>query len=184
MKPKQQVMSPQDIVVLLKIVTYGNAEWYQDQLADTLNISQSEISKSLKRSKFAGLIDVSGKKVFKMALIEFLQYGIKYVFPVQPGGLIRGVPTAHSASPLSNSIVSDEHYVWPYGKGELRGQAITPLYASVVVAVQNDKKLHELLALVDALRVGRAREKEIAIKELKDRIFNNNTNLDKRQLLL
>jgi hypothetical protein len=33
-----------------------------------------------------------------------------------------------------------------------------------------DEKLHELLALADALRVGRAREKELAVKELKKRL--------------
>ncbi|MGC6431737.1 MAG: hypothetical protein ACON5F_11905 [Jejuia sp.] len=184
MKEKQQVMSPQDIVVLLKIISYGDTPWFQEQLADALHISQSEISKSLKRSKFAGLTNHSGKKVFKMALLEFLQYGIRYVFPIQPGALIRGVPTAHSALPLSNTIVSEEHYVWPYGKGSVRGQAITPLYPSVVLAVQNDQKLYELLALVDALRVGRAREKEIAIKELKKRILDDGNNLDKKHLLL
>ena len=37
------------------------------------------------------------------------------------------------------------------------------------VAALKDKKLHELLALVDALRVGRARERELAIIELKKR---------------
>lgn len=171
MKVKQQVMSPQDIVVLLKIITYDNQPWFQDQLAQALHISQSEISKSLARSKFAGLIDNSGKKVYKMALLEFLQYGIKYVFPDQPGAIVRGIPTAHSAMPLANSIASNEHYVWPSGKGKLRGQAVTPLYPSVVDAVQKDEKLHELLALVDALRVGRAREKELAVKELKDRVL-------------
>jgi hypothetical protein len=171
-------MSPQDIVVLLKIATYGDTPWFQDQLAQALQISQSEISKSLARSKFAGLIDPSGKKVFKMALLEFLQYGIRYVFPERPGALVRGIPTAHSAMPLSNIIVSEEHYVWPSGKGRTRGQAITPLYPSVVDAVQNDEKLHELLALVDALRVGKVREKEIAIKELKIRVLNTYSGID------
>jgi DNA-binding Lrp family transcriptional regulator len=178
MKAKQPIMSPLDIVVLLKIVTYANTSWYQEQLADALGISQSEVSKSLARSKFSGLIDAKGKDVFKMALLEFLQYGIKYAFPQRPGAIVRGIPTAHSAPPLNNSIVSDEHYVWPFGKGTVRGQAITPLYPSVINAVQKDNKLHELLALVDALRVGRAREKEIAIKELKWRILNEDPNLD------
>ncbi len=184
MKTKQQIMSPQDIVVLLKITTCNNASWLQDQLAYDLHISQSEVSKSIARSKFAGLIDASGKNVFKMALLEFLQYGIRYVFPEQPGALVRGIPTAHSALPLSNIIVSEEHYVWPSGKGKLRGQAITPLYPSLIHAVQNDTKLHELLALVDALRVGKAREKEIAIRVLKDRVLNEDTDLDKNLLLL
>lgn len=172
MKAFQSTMSPLDVVVLLKIICMGNQPWNQKPLAEELGMSQSEISKSVARSKFAGLLDPNGKKVRKLALIEFLQFGIAYVFPQQPGALVRGIPTAHSAPPLNLIIQSTEHYVWPSGKGKLRGQSIIPLYPSVVDAVQNDKKLHELLALVDALRVGRVREKEIAIKELKQRILD------------
>ena len=172
MKTQQPTMSPLDVVVLLKIVSIGNQPWNQKPLAEELRMSQSEISKSIARSKYAGLLDPNGKKVRKLALIDFLQFGIAYVFPQHPGALVRGIPTAHSAPPLNQTIQSAEHYVWPSGKGKLRGQSIIPLYPSVVDAVQNDEKLHELLALVDAIRVGRAREREIAIKELKQRIFD------------
>lgn len=184
MQNKQQIMSPHDIVILLKIASYGNKQWFQKPLAEDLGISQSEISKSLNRSKYAGLIDAKGKKVMRLALLEFLQFGITYVFPQKPGAIVRGIATAHSAAPLNTIIVSEEHYVWPSGKGNLRGQAIVPLYPSVIDAVQKDEKLYELLALVDAIRVGRAREKEIAIKELKIRILENDSDLDKRLLLL
>jgi hypothetical protein len=172
MKSQQQIISPQDIVILLKLVALGNTPWLQSSLAETLHISQSEVSKSLVRSKYAGLLDSSGKKVSRLALMEFLQYGIRYVFPQQPGALVRGIATAHSAAPLNCIIISEEHYVWPSGKGNLRGQTILPLYPSVVEAVKNDEKLYELLALVDTLRVGRAREKEIAIHELKKRLLD------------
>lgn len=165
-------MSPLDVVVLLKIISMGNQLWNQKPLAEALFMSQSEISKSFKRSKYAGLLDSTGKNVRKLALMEFLQYGIAYVYPMQPGAIVRGIPTAHSAAPLRELIQSAEPYVWPSGKGTLRGQSIVPLYPSVVDAVQNDSKLHELLALVDSLRVGKAREKELAIAELKKRILN------------
>jgi hypothetical protein len=85
---------------------------------------------------------------------------------------VRGIATAHSAAPLNAIIISEEHYVWPSGRGNLRGQTILPLYPSVVEAVKNDEKLYELLALVDTLRVGRAREKEIAVQELKKRLID------------
>jgi hypothetical protein len=140
-------------------------------LADELFISQSEISQCLSRSKYAGLLQFDRKKVNKQSLMEFLQYGIKYVFPQQPGAIVRGVPTAHSAPPMDAIIQSEEKYVWPSGKGSVRGQSIIPLYPSVVDAVKLDSLLHELLALIDALRVGRAREREIAIQELKKRIL-------------
>jgi hypothetical protein len=172
MKAQQTSISPIDVVVLLKIITYGNQVWFQKPMAESLHISQSEVSKSIARSKYAALLDPSGKNVRNLALMGFLQYGISYIFPQRPGPLVRGIPTAHSAAPLNAIIQSSENYVWPSGKGKLRGQSIIPLYPSVVDAVLKDEKLYELLALVDAIRVGRAREKEIAINELKNRIIN------------
>lgn len=172
MKEQQQTLSPLDIVILLKIIALGNSSWLQSSLAESLHISQSEVSKSLMRSKYAGLIDASGKRVSGLALMDLLQYGIRYIFPQQPGAIIRGIATSHSAPPLNTIIISEEPYVWPSAKGDLRGQSILPLYPSVIEAVKKDVKLYELLALVDAIRVGRAREKEMAIQELKKRIVN------------
>jgi hypothetical protein len=172
MRQIQYSMKPQDIVVLLKIIALNTDSWRQVDLAKSLNMSQSEISQSLVRSKYAGLLDSSGKKVMRLALMDFLQYGLIYVFPDKPGAVERGMPTAHSAPPLSVIIQSNDQYVWPDKNGNARGQGIVPLYPSVVVACMQDEKLYSLLALVDALRVGRAREKEIALNELKNRIFH------------
>jgi hypothetical protein len=173
MKEQQQSLSPLDIVILLKVIALGDSPWLQSNLAQSLHISQSEVSKSFMRSKYAGLLDASAKKVSRLALMEFLQYGIRYVFPQQPGAIVRGIATAHAAPPLNTIIKSEEPYVWPSAKGNVRGQSILPLYPSVTEAVKKDDKLYELLALIDAIRVGRAREKEIAIKELKSRILGN-----------
>jgi len=172
MKAQQASMNPQDIVILLKIITYGDETWFQKPMAEALHMSQSEVSKSLACLKYAGLLDSKGKKVFRAALFDFLQYGIRYAFPQHPGALVRGIPTSHSASPLNMVIQSTENYVWPSGKGTVKGQSIIPLYPSVTEAVQNDSQLHELLALVDALRVGKAREREIALEELKARLLH------------
>ena len=168
---KHNGIRPQDIVILLKIALLGNKKWYAKDLAYSLHISASEISESLHRSWFAGLFDKNKKKVMKKALIEFLSYGLRYVFPVKPGRIDRGIPTAHSAKPLRNVIASNEKYVWPSPFGKERGQVVEPLYSSVVKSVQDDEPLYELLALVDAVRgAGKAREREIAIKEIKKRL--------------
>lgn len=169
MRPTSYQMKPQDIVILLKIIALNNDNWQQKPLAEALKMSQSEISQSVARSQYAGLLFDQGKKVMRLALLDFLQYGISYVFPQKPGAIVRGMPTAHSASPLSNNIVSDEYYVWPTATGKVKGHSIIPLYSSVPEAAQQDAALYELLALVDALRVGRARERDLAIKELKAR---------------
>ena len=167
----QFIMKPQDVVVLLKIIALGNDAWNQTQLAESLKLSQSEISQSLARSNFSRLINMADKSVMRHNLLDFLQYGLAYVFPQVPGPLVRGLPTSHSAEPLKNLIRSSEAYVWPWSKGNVRGHRIEPLYPKVPEAASMDSKLYEMLALIDAFRVGRAREKNIGIIELKKRII-------------
>lgn len=170
MKALNTQMKPQDILLLLKLISINDNSWKQKDVAEALGMSQSEVSESVARSKYSGLLDLKGKKVMKLAFMDFLQFGLKYVFPQKPGPVVRGVPTSHSAAPLKEQIESSENYVWPSGKGMLRGHSIIPLYSSAPEAALKDNVLHELLALVDAIRVGRAREREIAITELKKRI--------------
>lgn len=170
MKQPQYGMKPQDVVVLLKVIALNNDNWQQIPLAQSVKMSQSEVSQSVARSRYAGLLDDSGKRVMRQALMDFLQYGLAVVFPVKPGAVVRGLPTAHSAAPLNKEISSGEEYVWPYAKGQVRGHGILPLYKSVPQAAMEDERLYALLALADALRVGRARERNLAIKELKSRI--------------
>ena len=172
MNKEKSNMSPQDIVVLLKIIASGDEPWLQIPMAKRLGLAQSEMSRSIARSKYAGLLDSTGRKVRRLALMDFIEYGLPYAFPQRPGSLVRGVPTSHSAAPLKDQIQSDENFVWPHATGKVKGQAVIPLYKSVPEAAQNDPLLHELLALVDAIRVGSSREKQIAISELKKRVLD------------
>lgn len=165
-------LKPQDIVLLLKLAASPGKEWRQVDLAQELGLSQYEVSLALERCRLSSLIDSSKKKVIWPSLIEFVLHGLKYVYPASPGPVCRGMPTAHSAPPLSHEIVSSENdqYVWPSPDGAVRGQAIIPLYESVPEASQKDPALYQLLALVDALRVGRARERQLASEELQHRL--------------
>jgi len=48
---------------------------------------------------------------------------------------------------------------------------VQPLYSSVPGAAARDAELYALLAWVDALRIGRARERNLAAKELAERLI-------------
>lgn len=157
-------MKPQDVVILFKIIALGDNNWTQSMLSTQLGISQSEISESIKRSKYSGLINTIDNHVNKRTFFDFVINGLKVVFPQRPGAIVRGVPTAHSAPFFQNKFFTEEQYVWPSGKGNVRGQAIIPLYKTVTNAIENDQFLYQLLALADIIRVGRAREKEMAIE--------------------
>lgn len=167
---KHNGMRPQDVVVLLKIATLKDQKWFGKDLAAALFISSSEVSESLNRSSFAGLLDTDKRKLMRQSFLEFLEHGFKFVFPIQPGPIVRGIPTAHSAPPLNKLIQSKESYVWPDALGDHRGQAIEPLHPGVIKAVKIDSALYELLSLIDAIRIGKIRERQFAMKELKIRL--------------
>jgi len=60
--------------------------------------------------------------------------------------------------------------VWPDPEGDVRGQSFSPLYKSVPKAARQDLSLYEILVLTDAIRGGRPREREIAVKEIQNRL--------------
>lgn len=167
---KHNGMRPHDVVILLKIIAIDNENWMMKDIANKLYISSSEVSESLNRSVWAGLMTNDKRRIFKSALLDFITHGLKYVYPQKPGAMVRGIKTAHSAPPLSFEINSEQNYVWPYAEGDSRGFAIEPLHPNVPRACLEDHKLYELLALLDAIRIGNTREQNMAINELKNRI--------------
>jgi hypothetical protein len=66
--------------------------------------------------------------------------------------------------------------VWSDPEGNVRGQSFSPLYKSVPKAAKQDHQLYELLVLADAIRGGRLREQEVAIKEISKRLKDYNDN--------
>lgn len=166
-------MKPQDILVLLKIITYSGSDWTQAQIAEELMISPAEVSGVLDRCVVSGLINSSKDRINTQALREFLIHGLKYVFPPKVGMKVRGIATAHSASPIKEHIAEgSDIYVWKYSKGTRRGMSVEPLYKTVPAIAEKSPELYELLAVVDTLRIGRVREVEVAIVELDKRLNN------------
>jgi len=163
---------PQDIVILLKMLTVSREDWYLKDLAYDLKISQSEVSESLHRSQIAGFVDKYKRRVDKLALMEFLAHGLKYTFPEEPGKIVNGFSAAYSAAPLYHVFRSQESYVWPHKDGNRRGHYIRPLHKNVPDACMKDDRLYELLALSDVVRIGNKADKEKAVLELRRRILS------------
>jgi hypothetical protein len=159
-------MRPQDIVVLVKIVLWENRSWQFQELARALYISPAEVSESVNRSSFAGLINHERKKVHRLSFFEFLQFGMPYVFPQSPGSLTKGMATGHCHRYFSHGIISNDVYVWPELNGSDYGQAIQPFYHNQVKAAKKDELLYEALAVLDVIRTGKSREKKMAIEYL------------------
>lgn len=182
------MLKPQDIVILLKILSMmvlnkndQNEYLSQNKLATLLCMSVSEVNAGIKRLVHSGLLssvltdDPKNKIIFlpnKSACEECLISGVKYFFPVELGTYTRGIATSYAAPILEKQFIlgDDPIPVWPYGEGDKRGLALEPLYSSVPKSLAQfpDQTFYELLVLVDAIRSGRARERNIATSLLKE----------------
>ncbi|MFT3926381.1 MAG: hypothetical protein QM778_27805 [Myxococcales bacterium] len=166
-------LKPQDLLVLLKLAAVGKAPWSYASLAKSLYMSPSEVHAALGRAAHSGLYNRSERRPIRAALEEFVLHGARYAYAPVRAGVARGVPTSHAAPVLAGKIVSssdDLAPVWADEEGSVRGESIEPLYPSAPRAAREDPKLYELLALVDALRIGRARERKLAETLLRQRL--------------
>lgn len=184
-------MKSQDIVILLKLASLqeqggpgvpgnsddvpGHEEPYSVRgLGASLGISKTEVSASLNRSLASGLAvrdpERGRPKPNRRGLCDFIVHGLKFVFPARPGAPLRGMPTAFAAPMLQGRLLSagDDIHVWPDAKGRTRGLSVEPLFRSVPQAVGQDERLYEYLALVDAIRLGRQREANLAAEIIRE----------------
>jgi len=186
-------MKSQDVVILLKLVSLEQAKekgsvhpvgssHHEDPysvrgLESALGVSKTEVSASINRSISSGLAvkdrESGQTKPNRRNLYNFMVHGLKFAFPAKRGAMTRGIPTAFSAAPLQNLLISAGayNYVWPYAKGKDMGQSIEPLFKSVPLAIQKDDRLYEYLALIDAVRLGNQREAGLAAERLSERLL-------------
>jgi hypothetical protein len=172
---KQPTLKPQDLLVALKMAANPLREFTYAELASELFMSASEVHASTKRAELSRLLSRpdNGIAPIRRALLEFLIHGVKFVFPAVSGPLTRGVPTGVGGPVLSRIFEQGDPLlvpVWPDSEGSVRGITICPIYPSVPAACRIDSKLYELLTLLDAIRGGAARERELAEKILTERL--------------
>jgi hypothetical protein len=167
------MIKPQDIIVALNICLNPPSSSYADK-ALMLGMSASEVHAAERRLSEARLLNPIDKTIQKKAFLNFLVHGVPYVFAVAPKEMTRGMPTAWAAPVLADRFAASNQPipVWPDPNGNVQGVAIKPLYRSQPKAAQNNPKLYELLALVDALRIGRARERKLAAELLEERLHS------------
>ena len=171
------MLKPQDCIILIKLLANPGMDWSQRQLAKALCISLAEINAGIKRLGDAGLLRKDkDDRLFPNinAAEEFLISGIKFFFPAKLGEYTRGMPTAIAAPIFHDKIAlgNDPIPVWPDAFGEKRGVALVPLHPSIPKALREnpDQSFYELLVLIDAIRSGRPRERNLAADLLKEKL--------------
>ena len=173
---KPHALKPQDVLVVLKLLCIGEEEWSFTQLAKSLGLSVGAAHNAVTNLRASRLVfeKDGGAEVARRKLLDFLIYGVPSVFYPIRGGIARGVPTSVFAPPLREKLTiadNDVPMVWPVANGRVNGETLEPLYETVPKAAANDARLYEYLVLVDAVRVGKAREKKMASELLEARIL-------------
>ena len=169
-------LKPHDFAVLLKLVSLvtsvdaiisGSSAWTIESLSKSLLLSGSETHAALKRAAQAGLYDAGHKLIRVTSLREFAIHGVKYAYFAVPGLETRGIPTSIAAPPFDKHFPTpDLPPVWPHPSGLTRGFSFAPLYPGAAQAAVADSDFYELLVIIDALREGGPRVRNIAIEEL------------------
>lgn len=171
LRDKQTSIKPFDFVLAVKIAVNKGQNYLISQLAEEFGVSVSTVHAGLRRAELAKLISRSSGSLRAMhpALQEFAVHGVKYAFPGALGRSTRGVATAIGAPILASRFEGTDALVpvWPHPEGKTYGFELVPLHPAVPQAAVRDHLLYEVLALVDAIRIGAAREREMAIDELK-----------------
>ena len=179
------MLKGQDLVVALKLAVSPGPTTYAG-LALSLSLNASEVHTAVKRALHAQLLVNTGDfivpknsklgniDVHKQNLLEFVTHGAKYVFAADRISVTVGVPTSHSA-PIFKGVFApgSDDWVWPYALGSCKGVGIKPIHPCVPSAALADSQLYAALALLDALRVGRARERNMALPMLEALISRN-----------
>lgn len=167
-------LKPHDVVVVLQLCRHGQPRPSYAQIAGELLMSSSEVHAAVGRAVASGLVHGAelGNRPRLAAVEEFVLHGLRYAFPAERGGPTRGVPTSYAAEPLRKLVLCGDEpaLVWPYSAGPSRGNAFGPLYRAAPRAALQDSVLYEYLALVDALRDGRARERKLAEEMIVSRL--------------
>jgi hypothetical protein len=170
----QWSLKPQDLAMAFKLVCLAGQKMPYTELARAMHMSQFEAHACLARLSGARLLtEVNGAPALVMpAFRPLVLQGAAYFFPAVRGEVTIGFPTANGVEPLKSKLMPDDELppVWPHPDGPVRGNTLLPLYPKLPLAAQADPALYALLALFDALRIGQAREREIARSLLEERL--------------
>lgn len=170
---QMQQLLPQDVLLAVRLLNAPQS-WSFESAGALVGISASQCHAAFGRLCRAELVEKKLRMPIRGNLLEFLIHGVKYAFPVELGPSVTGIPTAHSAPIWKGRIIAPKKsdLVWEHPTGKSEGTSVEPLYKTVPIVSLQHQKTYGILALLDSLRVGKAREHKEAATLLTELIYN------------
>jgi hypothetical protein len=166
---KELCLKPLDLLLAAKLASGENPSASVRELGEALGVSKSSIATSLERLRALSLVKEEDgvRRINRLALRDCFEHAARWLAPARIGDFELGLPTAYALPAMASSLLADEDLmVMPLAHGPMRGRAVNPIHPAAPGAAQRDPALHELLALVDVFRIGRARDRQVAAEKL------------------
>ena len=173
-------MKGQDVVLMLVLRLHPQDKWTLEELSRLLGQSTSQCFAARNRLRDAHLLSIDPTKPWHVPgdnFAEYLIHGFKFDFPAKLGAPVRGMPTAYSSEFVSKQFRGDDSrmggVVWPSPNGKVVGRSLSPVHSSQLNILANPgyDNLYRVLACMDLLRIGQAREKVWAAKEIEEAAY-------------
>ena len=157
-------LSTTDVAVLLHLLIHPDASY--GDMAAMLGVGKATAHASVARLLRSGLAHAVGQSGVAAApgpAGEFLQFGAAYAFPAVTVPRARGIRTGFAAPGNEGlNAIDATPIVWSSRLGNAFGMGVEPLLPKAPDISFRDPALYRLHALVDALRLGDARAREVA----------------------
>jgi hypothetical protein len=162
-----------DVLVLGGLIAIDGDAWTYRSLADDLGVPHAVVQRALSRARAVDLFSPERRAVHLPNFEEFSVHALRYLVPGALGAIVPGIPAAWAAEPVAKAIRSsgeDLPPVWPSAHGTVRGQSLEPLHPAAVEAAERWPDLGRLLAILDSLRTGDLRVREVAERLLSEEL--------------
>ena len=174
------MLKAQDLVLSLYLRCHRQQDqWTYASLAEQAGMTASQCFASVKRCRASMLLSQSKRapwSVSWLSLRELLAHALRFMFPAEFKASARGWPTVHSAAFVKQHFLQDvseeRQVVWPDKQGPVKGDVLLPLHKSVckIISKPDEQSFYNVMATVDLLRVGQARERDFAMNYLEEQL--------------
>lgn len=168
-------LKPQDTLLVLKYWSLNRKSQNVSvrDIAESICISAGEVSKSTKRLVASRLVVERSGSIYaeKGAVLEWLSFGVRYMYPQVSAGYGRGIATSWSCPAIESEVIPPSPaIVWPLPGGVYEGELVKPFHDSIPIVVGQDELLYKAFSLIEAIRGGKPRELVVARKLLMELI--------------
>lgn len=165
-------LKPQDVAVMLKLISRGPRNWQSKELAVELMLSNSELSASFQRIALAGMMEPGRMVVNTHGFLSYLLGRFKDYYPVKKREMCYGFPFTPTVAEDDRMVYgTKEMWVWKEAGGNVYGMGVEPFFPQSVRCARYDSNMYQLLGLCEAIRVSEDVEELTLMAERLGEIF-------------